>query len=223
MNNILIKSYRFTDYPISIIKSKSIRPIYYTEDNILKKHHNKLGVDYDFDDKGRLIDLWSQELVLKNKKTAFKERHLTIDGSKLHQLTERTYDRSKILAIIKEWCLKHIKNQGVISKEYERNKIYFEFIFYTGDYILNNPSNKKRDVITDEDGLKDTDNHSIYYTKIIMDCFNHQFRNAFGERVNNSLGFLISDNYLIVKKFSVEHKEVERNDRHDIMLKVYKM
>lgn len=95
------------DYPIRMKVADKRRPKYYKKNSkIPKKYQDR--TKFNFDDKGRLVDLETNEPLISNPRSAGTPRYLIINGQKLHNFSYSYFDRNKIMHHLKDFFSTHL-------------------------------------------------------------------------------------------------------------------
>jgi hypothetical protein len=130
--------------------SKSRRAIFYKKgDNIPKKYSKE---NFIFNDKGVLINLSSNEKVLKNTKSAGKPRYRKISGQDIWSGINHNL-RSKIAKELKNYFKEFIIKSGITTIDESKYPLGVAIFFHK-------PIGQ---------GNWDIDNHSLIYRKCILD------------------------------------------------------
>lgn len=137
------------DYIEYVTLSNKRRPVYYKKtDKIPKKYQNN---KHSFNKAGELINIETNEKILKNIRSVGKPRYKKISGQNIwvglnHNL------RNKIAYEIKKFFYKHLKDLKVIPKQLFPIGVDIKFIKPIGS---NN---------------WDLDNLALIYRKVLLDC-----------------------------------------------------
>ncbi len=149
---------------IRVIKTadKRLATRYKKGEKIPKKYTDKLGIDYDFDSKGILINIDTKEKVVKNSKSAGTPRYKIINGQDLHTLTLADYERSKIIKAIKEQMIPEVNKLQPITKFPIRILCELHDTYFDQIHLLT--SGRVREEIN-----WDIDNRGLFYCKTFPD------------------------------------------------------
>lgn len=207
---MIIKQFRFKDYPrdvsLGIIRAK-----YYKKGTHIPKYIlNKVDYDYDFDKKGILIDLHTKKPLLKNPKEAGTVRKLHIAGASLHNITDnerlarvQVDNYVKIKGCLKDFYLNNLPITDYIIKE----EVVIEFIFTT----------TKEDVLT-LGKENDLDNYKQFYEKAFLDSIQSKIWDVTEKKlIHNNKAIIENDNMYYVRR--LEH-EIQLKDYRELIINI---
>lgn len=207
---MIIKQFRFKDYPrdvsLGIIRAK-----YYKKGTHIPKYIlNKVDYDYDFDKKGILIDLHTKKPLLKNPREAGTVRKLHIAGASLHNITDnerlarvQVDNYVKIKGCLKDFYLNNLPITDYIIKE----EVVIEFIFTT----------TKEDVLT-LGKENDLDNYKQFYEKAFLDSIQSKIWDVTEKKlIHNNKAIIENDNMYYVRR--LEH-EIQLKDYRELIINI---
>lgn len=207
---MIIKQFRFKDYPrdvsLGIIRAK-----YYKKGTHIPKYIlNKVDYLYDFDKKGILIDLHTKKPLLKNPKEAGTVRKLHIAGASLHNITDnerlarvQVDNYVKIKGCLKNFYLDNLPLTDYIIKE----PVVIEFIFTT----------TKEDVLT-LGKENDLDNYKQFYEKAFLDSIQSKIWDVTEKKlIHNNKAIIENDNMYYVRR--LEH-EIQLKDYRELIINI---
>lgn len=207
---MIIKQFRFKDYPrdvsLGIIRAK-----YYKKGTHIPKYIlNKVDYDYDFDKKGILIDLHTKKPLLKNPREAGTVRKLHIAGASLHNITDnerlarvQVDNYVKIKGCLKNFYLDNLPLTDYIIKE----PVVIEFIFTT----------TKEDVLT-LGKENDLDNYKQFYEKAFLDSIQSKIWSVEEKKlIHNNKAIIENDNMYYVRR--LEH-EIQLKDYRELIINI---
>lgn len=207
---MIIKQFRFKDYPrdvsLGIIRAK-----YYKKGTHIPKYIlNKVDYLYDFDKKGILIDLHTKKPLLKNPREAGTVRKLHIAGASLHNITDnerlarvQVDNYVKIKGCLKDFYLNNLPITDYIIKE----EVVIEFIFIT----------TKEDVLT-LGKENDLDNYKQFYEKAFLDSIQTKIWDVTEKKlIHNNKAIIENDNMYYVRR--LEH-EIQLKDYRELIINI---
>ncbi len=207
---MIIKQFRFKDYPRDVSLG-IIRPKYYKKGTHIPKYIlNKVDYLYDFDKKGILIDLHTKKPLLKNPREAGTVRKLHIAGASLHNITDnerlarvQVDNYVKIKGCLKNFYLDNLPLTDYIIKE----PVVIEFIFTT----------TKEDVLT-LGKENDLDNYKQFYEKAFLDSIQSKIWDVTEKKlIHNNKAIIENDNMYYVRR--LEH-EIQLKDYRELIINI---
>ncbi len=207
---MIIKQFRFKDYPRDVSLG-IIRPKYYKKGTHIPKYIlNKVDYLYDFDKKGILIDLHTKKPLLKNPKEAGTVRKLHIAGASLHNITDnerlarvQVDNYVKIKGCLKNFYLDNLPLTDYIIKE----PVVIEFIFTT----------TKEDVLT-LGKENDLDNYKQFYEKAFLDSIQSKIWSVEEKKlIHNNKAIIENDNMNYIVR--LEH-EIQIKDYRELIINI---
>ena len=207
---MIIKQFRFKDYPRDVSLG-IIRPKYYKKGTHIPKYIlNKVDYLYDFDKKGILIDLHTKKPLLKNPREAGTVRKLHIAGASLHNITDnerlarvQVDNYVKIKGCLKNFYLDNLPLTDYIIKE----PVVIEFIFTT----------TKEDVLT-LGKENDLDNYKQFYEKAFLDSIQSKIWSVEEKKlIHNNKAIIENDNMYYVRR--LEH-EIQLKDYRELIINI---
>lgn len=198
----LLHTIEMPNYPRKVLTSKERRAKYFIfpKDEAVRQKKKYSSTRYTWKEyisaskkkETRLYDTSTNEFVIKNSRTAGKEKWLVINGQKYYNGVYRDYEKGKILNELNRFYSSFLEALNPITQY----PLHIEYIF---------------DVYLDED--TDLDNHGFPYYKGFQDCltkcgviFNDSNRFIKSFKVeHNQLLHPESENTLIVKIYAISN------------------
>ena len=209
----LIRKLIFNKLPLTVMGGK-IRPkLFYKQDEDTFKPRilasiNKTN-EYFYDkkkDKTYLVNIKTQEPVVKNYKLAGTIRILQINAQRLHKSGDANhFEGLKIKKHLADYFL-NVLNQYKDEVIIYNFPLYIEFIYVVQDF------KKARDI----------DNFKGYYEKVFLDCIQTKiFDGIKGRVLDNPVGFIENDSIEYMNKIS--HELLIRPElENKMIIKIYK-
>lgn len=207
---MLIKQFRFKDYPRDVSLG-IIRPKYYKEGTHIPKYlSNKIDYLYAFDKKGILIDLHTKKPLLKNPNQAGTVRKLVISGNSIHRISDSEIESKiqvdnyvKIKTCLKNFYLDNLPFTDYIIKE----QVVIEFIFIT----------TKEDVLA-LGKENDLDNYKQFYEKAFLDSIQSKIWDVKEKKlIHNEKAIVENDNMNYIVR--LEH-EIQIKDYRELIINI---
>ena len=207
---MLIKQFRFKDYPREVSLGV-IRPKYYKQGTHIPKYlSNKIDYLYAFDKKGILIDLHTKKPLLKNPKEAGTIRKLVISGNSIHRISDSEIESKiqvdnyvKIKTCLKNFYLDNLPLTDYIIKE----QVVIEFIFIT----------TKEDVLA-LGKENDLDNYKQFYEKAFLDSIQSKIWDVKEKKlIHNEKAIVENDNMNYIVR--LEH-EIQIKDYRELIINI---
>lgn len=207
---MLIKQFRFKDYPREVSLGV-IRPKYYKQGTHIPKYlSNKIDYLYAFDKKGILIDLHTKKPLLKNPNQAGTVRKLVISGNSIHRISDSEIESKiqvdnyvKIKTCLKNFYLDNLPFTDYIIKE----QVVIEFIFIT----------TKEDVLA-LGKENDLDNYKQFYEKAFLDSIQSKIWDVKEKKlIHNEKAIVENDNMNYIVR--LEH-EIQIKDYRELIINI---
>lgn len=207
---MLIKQFRFKDYPREVSLGV-IRPKYYKQGTHIPKYlSNKIDYLYAFDKKGILIDLHTKKPLLKNPNQAGTVRKLVISGNSIHRISDNDIESKiqvdnyvKIKTCLKNFYLDNLPFTDYIIKE----QVVIEFIFIT----------TKEDVLA-LGKENDLDNYKQFYEKAFLDSIQSKIWDVKEKKlIHNEKAIIENDNMNYIVR--LEH-EIQIKDYRELIINI---
>lgn len=207
---MLIKQFRFKDYP-RYVSLGVIRPKYYKKGTHIPKYlSNKIDYLYAFDKKGILIDLHTKKPLLKNPNQAGTVRKLVISGNSIHRISDSEIESKiqvdnyvKIKTCLKNFYLDNLPFTDYIIKE----QVVIEFIFIT----------TKEDVLA-LGKENDLDNYKQFYEKAFLDSIQSKIWDVKEKKlIHNEKAIVENDNMNYIVR--LEH-EIQIKDYRELIINI---
>lgn len=207
---MIIKQFRFKDYPREVSLGV-IRPKYYKQGTHIPKYlSNKIDYLYAFDKKGILIDLHTKKPLLKNPNQAGTVRKLVISGNSIHRISDSEIESKiqvdnyvKIKTCLKNFYLDNLPFTDYIIKE----QVVIEFIFIT----------TKEDVLA-LGKENDLDNYKQFYEKAFLDSIQSKIWDVKEKKlIHNEKAIVENDNMNYIVR--LEH-EIQIKDYRELIINI---
>lgn len=212
--------------------AESMNPKYYKKgDKLLKKLEAKIGIDYEWKEftvteKGKsvkrdfLVEIDTQERVYKNPQQVGKPRYDIINGQRLHQLTLRDYQRSKIIKAIKEQMVPEVAKLDPIT----------DFPIAIGGELYDTFVDQnilKRNGEVNETATWDLDNRQLFYNKTFQDVLTGCIEKTKVNGKNKMLPttkVIIPDDHIgfITRSPTLNFVPIEDETQRKLVYKIYK-
>lgn len=207
---MIIKQFRFKDYPRDVSLGV-IRAKYYKKGTHIPKYiSNQIDYLYDFDKKGILIDLHTKKPLLKNPNQAGTIRKLVISGNSIHRISDSEIESKiqienyvKIKTCLKDFYLDNLPFTDYIIKE----QVVIEFIFIT----------TKEDVLA-LGKENDLDNYKQFYEKAFLDSIQSKIWDVKEKKlIHNEKAIVENDNMNYIVR--LEH-EIQIKDYRELIINI---